>query len=55
MGAGYANIRGDTPESVRRLEMHERLGALPSLTVGKPEDVLSPNPAVRRVLERATA
>jgi hypothetical protein len=51
----YTNIAGDTPESVWRLEVHERLGALPSLVVRKPEDVLQPNPAVRRVLERATA
>ncbi len=51
----YTNISGDTPESVWRLEVHERLGALPSLVVRRPEEVLSPNPAVRRVLERARA
>ncbi len=50
----YANIAGDTPDSAWRLEVHERLGALPSLIVGKPEDVLKPNPAVRHVLDRAT-
>jgi len=49
----YTNIAGDTEESQWRLEVHERLGALPSLVVRKPEDVLKPNPAVRRVLERA--
>lgn len=49
----YTNIAGDTSESIWRLEVHERLGALPSLCVGKPEDVLKPNKAVRRVLERA--
>jgi len=52
---GYANISGDTPDSVLRLDVHERLGALPSLTVHKPADVLKPNPAVRRVLDRAKA
>ena len=51
---GYTNIAGDTPESIWRLEVHERLGALPSLIVGSPQDVLKPNPAVRRVLNRAT-
>jgi hypothetical protein len=50
----YANIAGDTPESAWRLEVHERLGALPSLMVRKPEDILAPNPAVQRVLDRAT-
>jgi len=52
---GYANIAGDTPESIWRLEVHERLGALPSLIVRHPEDVLKPNPAVQRVLNRAIA
>ncbi len=50
----YTNIAGDTPESAWRLEVHERLGALPSLIVRKPEDVLQPNAAVKRVLDRAT-
>jgi hypothetical protein len=50
----YTNIAGDTPETAWRLEVHERLGALPSLVVRGPEDVLKPNPAVKRVLERAT-
>lgn len=49
------SIAGDTPESARRLEAHERLGALPSLIVRKPDDVFQPNPAVKRVFERATA
>ena len=49
----YTNIAGDTPESMLRLQVHERLGALPSLVVNQPADVLRPNKAVRRVLERA--
>ena len=48
----YTNIAGDTPESAWRLEVHERLGALPSLIVRNADDVLKPNPAVRRVLDR---
>jgi hypothetical protein len=52
---GYSGLGGDTPESVLRLETHERLGALPSLEVRKPDDVLKPSPAVRRVLDRAKA
>jgi hypothetical protein len=50
----YTNIAGDTPESIWRLEVHERLGALPSLIVQEPGEVLRPNPAVQRVLDRAT-
>ena len=49
----YTNIAGDTEESRWRLDVHERLGALPSLMVRDPQQVRQPNPAVRRVLERA--
>lgn len=50
----YVNIDGETPETRLRLEMHERLGALPSLSqLSRPEQVLQPNDAVRRALERA--
>jgi len=51
----YTNIDGATPETRLRLDIHERLGALPSLQLGKPDQVLQPNDAVRRVLERANA
>ena len=50
----YTNIAGDTDESIWRLEVHERLGALPSLIVRKPDEVLKPNQAIKRVLDRAT-
>ncbi|NQT21764.1 MAG: hypothetical protein HQ592_18820 [Planctomycetes bacterium] len=50
---GYTNLAGDTPETAWRLEVHERLNALPSLVVRAPEDIQAPNPAVSRVLERA--
>jgi len=51
----YTNIDGETPESRLRLDIHERLGALPSLIVRKPQQVLQPNDAVRRVLEMANS
>lgn len=44
----YVNIDGETPESRPRLDIHERLGTLPSLVVREPEQVLQPNEAVRR-------
>jgi hypothetical protein len=52
---GYVNIMGNTPESVARLELHERLGALPSLTVRRPEDLANLSAAARRVIERAVS
>ncbi len=51
----YTNIDGATPETRLCLDIHERLGALPSLQLGKPEQVLQPNDAVRHVVERATS
>lgn len=50
---GYAGLAGDTPESALRLEVHEKLGALPSLTIRSAEELASPTPAVQRVIERA--
>ncbi|HEY9248007.1 MAG TPA: DUF6259 domain-containing protein, partial [Rariglobus sp.] len=52
---GYINIAGDTPESALRLDLHERLGALPSLTLSRAEQLENPAPATRRVLDRAFA
>lgn len=52
----YVNIDGESPETRLRLNIHERLGALPSLSqLSRPEQVLQPNDAVRHVLARATA
>jgi hypothetical protein len=51
---GYAGLGGDTPESTLRLQVHEKLGALPSLTVRSAEQLAHPTPAVRQVLKRAT-
>lgn len=50
---GYAGLDGTGPEGKLRLSLHERLGALPSLTIRRPEQIERPNPAVKRVLERA--
>ena len=50
---GYAGLGGDTPESALRLEVHEKLGALPSLTIRSAGQLEHPTPAVRRVLDRA--
>jgi len=52
---GYTALAGDTPAGALRLDVHEKLGALPSLTVRDGEQVTRPTPAVRRVLDRATS
>jgi hypothetical protein len=50
---GYIDIMGGTPESAARLDLHEKLGALPSLTVRNPGDLENLSAAARRVIERA--
>ena len=50
---GYSGLAGETPESERRLAVHEALNALPSLTVNRPEQIREANPAIQRVLDRA--
>ena len=52
---GYTALAGDTPAGELRLRAHEKLGALPSLTVSRPEQIEAPTPAVKRVLERAAS
>jgi hypothetical protein len=51
---GYVGLSGATPESELRMRVHERLGALPSVTVRGAFEIDRPNAAVRRELERAT-
>ena len=51
---GYANLSGRDEASALRLLVHEKLNALPSLTVREAEEIENPCPAVRRVLDRAT-
>jgi hypothetical protein len=52
---GYNHLDGDpaNQDSPIRMEAHAVLGIIPTLNVRKAEEILVPNPAVRRELERA--
>lgn len=54
-GIGYGGLDGKGDLSPILLAMTERMGALPTLTVRDPGEILAPNPLVARVLERALA
>jgi len=52
---GYIDLAGETPAGELRLELHEKLGALPSLRLRNGDHVRNLSPAARRVLARAQA
>jgi hypothetical protein len=52
---GYIDLAGETPAGELRLELHEKLGALPSLRLRDGNHVKNLSPAARRVLDRALA
>ena len=50
---GYNAIDGSTPESQLRIDVHDKLGAIPSVTIGSAAEIASPNPTVKQMLARA--
>lgn len=50
---GYSGLSGRTPDEVLRMRLHEEHGAIPTITIRSAKDILEPNDAVRRALERA--
>ena len=50
---GYSNLNGKTDIARTRMDLHDRLGAIPTLTIGSGRDIAEPNPAVSRMLDRA--
>jgi hypothetical protein len=52
---GYSRLSGKTEAEVLRMRLHEEHGAIPTITVRTPDEILSPNPAVRAALERASS
>lgn len=50
---GYSNLTGDNEASELRMKVHEQLGAIPTITVGRPEQITNPTPAVARALDAA--
>jgi len=52
---GYSALSGRDEKQALRLRVHESLGAIPTITVDSAAEIRQPNPAVRRLLERAAA
>ena len=52
---GYSALSGRDEKEALRLRVHESLGAIPTITVDSAAEIRQPNPAVRRLLEKAAA
>lgn len=52
---GYSGLSGRTEEEQVRMQVHEGLGAIPTITLRSADEITSPNPAVKRVLEQAAS
>jgi len=50
---GYANLAGRDANQELRMRMHLEHGAIPTVTIRSPREILSPNAAVRQMLDRA--
>ncbi|MDI6448988.1 DUF6259 domain-containing protein [Anaerobaca lacustris] len=50
---GYANLGGRDADQELRMRMHLEHGAIPTVTIRSAREILSPNAAVRRMLDRA--
>ncbi|HWR54268.1 MAG TPA: DUF6259 domain-containing protein [Bryobacteraceae bacterium] len=50
---GYSGLGGRTPAEELRMRLHEEHRALPTVTIRSAEELVKPNAAVKRVLERA--
>lgn len=52
---GYSGLSGDAQTSATRMRAHEKLGAIPTVTIGSAQDIARPNAVVRRLLDAAGA
>lgn len=50
---GYSNLAGQDESQVLRERIHEEHGAIPTITVSRPEQIDNPNPEIKRILELA--
>jgi hypothetical protein len=52
---GYSGLSGRTEREQKRMRVHHSLGAIPTFTGLRPEEIAAPNPAIRELLAQATA
>jgi hypothetical protein len=50
---GYANLGGQNADQELRMRMHLEHGAIPTVTIRSAREIVSPNTAVRQMLDRA--
>jgi hypothetical protein len=50
---GYSGLAGKNADEELRMRIHEEHGAIPTITVRSAKEVLEPNAAVKRILDRA--
>jgi len=50
---GYSGLSGRTPAEEIRMRLDEEHGTVPTLTINSAHELSEPNPAVRRLLDRA--
>ncbi len=50
---GYSGLGGQNPDEVLRMRIHDEHGAIPTITIESPLELVSPNPAVKLVLDKA--
>jgi Domain of unknown function (DUF6259) len=51
---GYSGLSGRNEKEELRMRLHEQLGAIPTVTIDGAAEIRRPNPAVRRLLEKAS-
>ncbi len=52
---GYANLHGRDEQSALRMQVHAKLGTIPTITIGSADEIERPNEAVGAELARAAA
>lgn len=50
---GYSGLAGATPDQEMRMRLHNKLGAMPTVTIASAEELEKPTPAVREMIDRA--
>ena len=50
---GYSGLGGRTPAEEIRMRLDEEHGTIPTLTINSARELSEPNPAARRLLDRA--
>jgi len=52
---GYSGLGGRNAAEELRMRIHEEHGAIPTITIRSAREITDPNPAVKRILDRAAA